>query len=220
MTVVGAVETWTAIGAVAITAVAGDILTAGAMRRIGDLDLIREKSGLGGAIKAVVGSPMFLLGVCSMAVSFFSLLFTLSVVDVSLQAQRSRISATPSRRSSSCMRTSTNAAGSLLPSSPQESLSSQSSSLSTRQKSGCPIHRAVASRDGWDVNRRAYRTSSGIKPVAGSSCERYRAASPMRAAAASLPLLTAPSIVEGHSVAVQSPARNSPGHCIFCVGRC
>jgi drug/metabolite transporter (DMT)-like permease len=89
MTVVGAVETWTAIGAVAITAVAGDILTAGAMRRIGDLDLIREKSGLGGAIKAVVGSPMFLLGVCSMAVSFFSLLFTLSVVDVSLAAPAS-----------------------------------------------------------------------------------------------------------------------------------
>ncbi len=89
MTVVGAVETWASIGAVAVTAVAGDILTAGAMRRIGDLDLIRERSGMSGAIKAVVGSPMFLLGVCSMAVSFFSLLFTLSVVDVSLAAPAS-----------------------------------------------------------------------------------------------------------------------------------
>jgi drug/metabolite transporter (DMT)-like permease len=89
MTVVSAIETWASIGTVALTAVAGDILTAGAMRRIGDLDLIRAKSGLMGAIKAVVGSPMFLLGVGSMAVSFFSLLFTLSVVDVSLAAPAS-----------------------------------------------------------------------------------------------------------------------------------
>jgi len=84
MTTVGAVEKWALINAVAVSAIAGDILTASAMRRIGDLDLIRAKSGLAGAIKAVVGSPTFLLGVCAMAVSFFSLLFTLSVVDVSL----------------------------------------------------------------------------------------------------------------------------------------
>jgi drug/metabolite transporter (DMT)-like permease len=84
MTVANTFETWTAITSIAATAVAGDILTAGAMRRIGDLDEIRAKSGLAGAIKAVVGSPMFLLGVGAMAVSFFSLLFTLSIVDVSL----------------------------------------------------------------------------------------------------------------------------------------
>lgn len=89
MTLVSTIETWATISGVAITAVAGDILTAGAMRRIGDLDLIRAKSGMAGAIKAVVGSPMFLLGVGSMAVSFFTLLFTLSVVDVSLAAPAS-----------------------------------------------------------------------------------------------------------------------------------
>jgi len=44
-------ETWVTIVIVAVTAVAGDVLTAGAMRRIGDLDLIRAKSGLGGAIR-------------------------------------------------------------------------------------------------------------------------------------------------------------------------
>jgi drug/metabolite transporter (DMT)-like permease len=82
-------ETWVTIVMVAATAVAGDVLTAGAMRRIGDLDLIRAKSGLGGAIKAVVSSPMFLLGVLSMALSFFSLLFTLSNVEVSLAAPAS-----------------------------------------------------------------------------------------------------------------------------------
>lgn len=85
----GTFETWATIGTVAITAVAGDILTAGAMRRIGDLDAIRAKSGLGGAIQAVVGSPMFLLGVFSMALSFFALLFALSKFDVSLAAPAS-----------------------------------------------------------------------------------------------------------------------------------
>jgi len=86
---VGPVETWATIAAVAATAVAGDVLTAGAMRRIGDLDAIRARIGLGGAIRVVVSSPMFLLGVCSMALSFFTLLFTLSNVEVSLAAPAS-----------------------------------------------------------------------------------------------------------------------------------
>ena len=81
--------TWTTILAVAATAVAGDVLTAGAMRGIGDLDDIRAHSGLFGAIRAVISSPMFLLGVLSMALSFFTLLFTLSRVDVSLAAPAS-----------------------------------------------------------------------------------------------------------------------------------
>jgi drug/metabolite transporter (DMT)-like permease len=89
MTNAGPIETWATIITVAATAIAGDVLTAGAMRRIGDLDLIREKSGLLGAIKAVTGSGMFLLGVLAMALSFFSLLFTLSNVDVSLAAPAS-----------------------------------------------------------------------------------------------------------------------------------
>jgi drug/metabolite transporter (DMT)-like permease len=89
LTVASPIETWTTIVAVAATAVAGDVLTAGAMRRIGDLDAIRAHSGLPGAIKAVVSSPIFLLGVLSMALSFFTLLFTLSNVDVSLAAPAS-----------------------------------------------------------------------------------------------------------------------------------
>jgi drug/metabolite transporter (DMT)-like permease len=89
MTYAGPVETWVTIVTVAVTAVAGDVLTAGAMRRIGDLDEIRAKSGLGGAVRAVVSSPMFLMGVFSMALSFFALLFTLSKVEVSLAAPAS-----------------------------------------------------------------------------------------------------------------------------------
>jgi drug/metabolite transporter (DMT)-like permease len=69
---------WLSILLVAATAVAGDILTARAMRKIGDLDDIRANSGLPGAIRAVVTEPYFLLGVSFMAISFFSLLYALS----------------------------------------------------------------------------------------------------------------------------------------------
>lgn len=69
---------WVSILVVATTAVAGDVLTAGAMRKIGDLDEIRGSSGILGAIRAVIAEPMFLLGVGAMALSFFSLLFALS----------------------------------------------------------------------------------------------------------------------------------------------
>lgn len=89
MTTAGPLLTWTTIVSVAATAVAGDVFTAAAMRRTGDLDVIRAHSGLPGAIRAVVSSPMFLLGVVSMATSFFTLLFTLSRVDVSLAAPAS-----------------------------------------------------------------------------------------------------------------------------------
>ena len=79
-------HTWTTIFAVVITATAGDILIAGGMRKLGDLDDIRAHSGLIGAIKAVLSSTMFLLGICCMALSFFSLLFALSDADLSLIA--------------------------------------------------------------------------------------------------------------------------------------
>lgn len=85
----GSIETWATIFTVAATAVVGDVLTAGAMQRIGDFDLILAKSGFTGAVHAVVSSPMFLLGVLSMAASFFSLLFTLSNVELSLAAPAS-----------------------------------------------------------------------------------------------------------------------------------
>jgi len=91
----GPIETWATILTVAATAVAGDVLTAGAMRRIGDLDRIRAKSGLGGAVRAVTSSPMFLLGVLSMAASFFSLLFTLSNVEALAGCSGQRIAYLP-----------------------------------------------------------------------------------------------------------------------------
>jgi drug/metabolite transporter (DMT)-like permease len=80
------VYTWSSIALVVITSTAGDILLAYAMQKVGDLDEIRARSGLMGAIRAVLSNAWFLLGVACMAVSFFSLLVALSWGDVSLVA--------------------------------------------------------------------------------------------------------------------------------------
>ena len=72
------------IVAVVVTATAGDILTASAMRQVGDLDVIRERSGMMGAAMAVVTNARFGLGVLFLALSFFSLLFAFSHRDLSL----------------------------------------------------------------------------------------------------------------------------------------
>ena len=71
---------------VVLPATTGDVLTASAMRQLGDLDLIKAERGLAGAISVVITSPRLLAGALSMALSFFSLLFTLSHADVSLVA--------------------------------------------------------------------------------------------------------------------------------------
>jgi drug/metabolite transporter (DMT)-like permease len=67
-------------------ATVGETLISAAMTRVGDLDEIRAASGLPGAIKAVVTSPLLIAGIACMAVSFFSLLFALSGADLSLVA--------------------------------------------------------------------------------------------------------------------------------------
>jgi drug/metabolite transporter (DMT)-like permease len=74
------------VGAIVLTATAGDVLLASAMRAVGDLDQIKAEHGLHGAIWAVVSESRFLVGGAFMALSFFSLLFSLSHADVSLIA--------------------------------------------------------------------------------------------------------------------------------------
>jgi len=81
-----ALREWICILGVAALAIAGECLIAAAMRSLGDLDLIRAKTGLPGAIRAVLSSPLFLIGALCMALNFFALLFTLSIVDLSLAA--------------------------------------------------------------------------------------------------------------------------------------
>jgi drug/metabolite transporter (DMT)-like permease len=72
------------IASIVVSATAGDILTASAMREVGDLDLIRARSGLLGAARAVVTNRRFGLGIVCLALSFFSLLYSFSHRDLSL----------------------------------------------------------------------------------------------------------------------------------------
>lgn len=85
----GATGAWAAAGMIATTVLlstTGEVLTAAAMQRIGDLDKIRAHSGMKGAIKAVVTCPLFFAGVSFLAMAFFSLLFALNHLDLSLVA--------------------------------------------------------------------------------------------------------------------------------------
>jgi drug/metabolite transporter (DMT)-like permease len=72
------------IAAVVVTSTTGEVLTAAAMKSIGDLDVIRAHSGLKGAIRAVLTSPLFFAGVFFLALAFFSLLFALNHLNLSL----------------------------------------------------------------------------------------------------------------------------------------
>jgi len=72
------------IAAVVVASTAGEVLTAAAMKSIGDLDVIRAHSGLKGAIRAVLTCPLFFAGVFFLALAFFSLLFALNHLNLSL----------------------------------------------------------------------------------------------------------------------------------------
>jgi drug/metabolite transporter (DMT)-like permease len=75
---------WVGIAAIVITATAGDVLQARAMKEIGDLGVIRRSRGWLQMVRQVVSSQRFMLGLLFMALAFFSLLITLSWGDVSV----------------------------------------------------------------------------------------------------------------------------------------
>jgi drug/metabolite transporter (DMT)-like permease len=77
------------IAAIVFLSSAGEVLTAAAMKSIGDLDEIRAHSGLPGAIRAVLTCPLFFAGVTFLALAFFSLLFAVNHMDLSLVAPAS-----------------------------------------------------------------------------------------------------------------------------------
>src|SRR5512146_1608657 len=77
------------ITAIILSSSAGELLTAAAMKSIGDLDEIRAKSGLSGAIKAVLTCPLFFAGVTFLALAFFALLFALNHLPLGLVAPAS-----------------------------------------------------------------------------------------------------------------------------------
>ena len=77
---------WACILTVAALAISGECLIASAMRRLGDLDRIRRRSGLLGTVRVVLASPQFVVGAVCMALNFFAMLYTLSLVELSLAA--------------------------------------------------------------------------------------------------------------------------------------
>ena len=77
---------WKAIvmmATIVVTSSTGEVLTAAAMKSM-DFDEIRAQRGIPGAIKAVLASPLFAGGIVFMAIAFFSLLFALNHMSLSL----------------------------------------------------------------------------------------------------------------------------------------
>jgi drug/metabolite transporter (DMT)-like permease len=83
------IYTWAAIAVVVIASTTGDVLIALAMQRIGNVERIRRSAGIVGAARAVMSDATIWLGICFMAVGYFSLLVALSWGDVSLVAPAS-----------------------------------------------------------------------------------------------------------------------------------
>jgi drug/metabolite transporter (DMT)-like permease len=77
------------IACVVLCSTAGEVLTAAAMKSLGDLDEIRARAGIKGAIRAVLTCPLFFAGVSFLALAFFSLLFALNHLNLSLVAPAS-----------------------------------------------------------------------------------------------------------------------------------
>ena len=83
---------WTAAGmiaAIVLSSTTGEVLTAAAMKSLGDLDDIRAHSGLKGAIRAVLSCPLIFAGVFFLALAFFALLLALNHLSLSLVAPAS-----------------------------------------------------------------------------------------------------------------------------------
>jgi len=76
--------TWICIACTVISAAAGDVLIALAMRRIGDLGELHHRRGLAAVLQRIFSSGALFAGVFFMALAFFSNLVGLSWADLSL----------------------------------------------------------------------------------------------------------------------------------------
>jgi drug/metabolite transporter (DMT)-like permease len=84
-----AAYTWTAIAVIVLASTTGDVLVSRAMKQVGDVHDLWQRSGLLVVVGRVLRNSKFLLGIVAMAVAFYSLLFVLSWTDVSLVAPAS-----------------------------------------------------------------------------------------------------------------------------------
>lgn len=76
--------TWCGILLVVSFSVVGDVTMSRAMKQVGDLHALRQRFGIGTVICRIFSNSTFFVAVAAMALSFFSLLFSLSWGDVSL----------------------------------------------------------------------------------------------------------------------------------------
>jgi len=76
--------TWSAILAIVVASIAGDVLLSRAMKQVGDVGELRLRLGSLVVVGRVLKNPAFLAGILLMAIGFYSLLFALSWGDVSL----------------------------------------------------------------------------------------------------------------------------------------
>jgi drug/metabolite transporter (DMT)-like permease len=76
--------TWSGIAVVVFFSVVGDILMTRAMKQVGDVHELWQRSGLWAILRRVFSNANFFLAVAGMALAFFSMLFSLSWGDVSL----------------------------------------------------------------------------------------------------------------------------------------
>ena len=76
--------TWCGILLVVSFSVVGDVTMSRAMKQVGDLHALRQRFGIGTVVCRIFSSSTFFVAVAAMALSFFSLLFSLSWGDVSL----------------------------------------------------------------------------------------------------------------------------------------
>jgi drug/metabolite transporter (DMT)-like permease len=75
---------WAAIAVIVTVSTAGDVLLSKAMKQVGDLGELWRSEGLWTVARRTFSNPTFVLGVCAVAVGFFSLLTGLSWGDLSL----------------------------------------------------------------------------------------------------------------------------------------
>jgi len=80
---------WGSIAAIVLVSTTGDVLLSRAMKQVGDMGELRRREGLWTVANRVLRNPSFLLGICAMALGFFSLLAGLSWGDLSLVAPAS-----------------------------------------------------------------------------------------------------------------------------------
>jgi len=83
---VRALYTWSAIFAIVLTSVVGDILLSRAMKEVGDVGQLWKRCGFLPVVKNTLCNVNFLLGLMATALAFFSMLFALSWGEVSLVA--------------------------------------------------------------------------------------------------------------------------------------